>query len=481
MDPIPAIQSMHRWEAYFSAPEGSSAFQFLYGKDSEALQVERYRRVLCGFAARFGEFPVALISAPGRTELCGNHTDHQHGRVLAAAVSLDLIAAVHPNEGSTMRVCSEGFGEATVSLENLAPCAAECGTSAALVRGVAAALRRAGFRAGGFDAFILSDVPQGSGLSSSAAFEILLGTIHNILFNAGTIPPIELAKAGQTAENAYFGKPCGLMDQAASALGGAHCIDFANPDCPDARKVPCDFDTHGVSLLLTQAAAMQDLRRNMPTSLRKCVPLQNASAARYCARYPPQRSVQNFLCCAGAYPTAPFCAQCTFLRKTNVCCKWRKHCKRGTWRLTAKACWLPVHPLWRCCKMSIRFPPLQSGAYPLRLHSQKIALAHAAAHGVCMAAALQAQSRLLCRMHRRILSALSLEAYSELNIVRRLWCAQWVAGRCLQCAFFIVDTFFIIFLLQEAYFELADSLPAFLISNLFFAFQSCTFRSITNF
>ena len=149
MDPIPAIQSMHRWEAYFSAPEGSSAFQFLYGKDSEALQVERYRRVLCGFAARFGEFPVALISAPGRTELCGNHTDHQHGRVLAAAVSLDLIAAVHPNEGSTMRVCSEGFGEATVSLENLAPCAAECGTSAALVRGVAAALRRAGFRAGG--------------------------------------------------------------------------------------------------------------------------------------------------------------------------------------------------------------------------------------------------------------------------------------------------------------------------------------------
>ena len=223
MNPIPAIQSMHRWEAYFSAPEGSSAFQFLYGKDSEALQVERYRRVLCGFAARFGEFPVALISAPGRTELCGNHTDHQHGRVLAAAVSLDLSAAVHPNEGSTMRVCSEGFGEATVSLENLAPCAAECGTSAALVRGVAAALRRAGFRAGGFDAFILSDVPQGSGLSSSAAFEILLGTIHNILFNTGTIPPIELAKAGQTAENAYFGKPCGLMDQAASAQGGAPC------------------------------------------------------------------------------------------------------------------------------------------------------------------------------------------------------------------------------------------------------------------
>ena len=222
MNPIPAIQSMSRWESYFSAPEGSSAFQFLYGKGSKALQTERYRRVLRGFAARFGEFPVALISAPGRTELCGNHTDHQHGRVLAAAVSLDLIAAVRPNEGSTMRVCSKGFGEAAVSLENPAPCAVECGTSAALVRGVAAALRRAGFRTGGFDAFILSDVPQGSGLSSSAAFEILLGTIHNILFNAGTIPPIELAKAGQAAENSYFGKPCGLMDQAASALGWAH-------------------------------------------------------------------------------------------------------------------------------------------------------------------------------------------------------------------------------------------------------------------
>lgn len=241
MNPIPAIQSMHRWEAYFSAPEGSSAFQFLYGKDSEALQVERYRRVLCGFAARFGEFPVALISAPGRTELCGNHTDHQHGRVLAAAVSLDLIAAVRPNEGSTMRVCSEGFGEATVSLENLAPRAAECGTSAALVRGVAAALRRAGFRAGGFDAFILSDVPQGSGLSSSAAFEILLGTIHNILFNTGTIPPIELAKAGQTAENAYFGKPCGLMDQAACAVGGFAYMDFASAAEPEIEKLSLEL------------------------------------------------------------------------------------------------------------------------------------------------------------------------------------------------------------------------------------------------
>lgn len=253
MNPIPAIQSMSRWESYFSAPEGSSAFQFLYGKGSKALQTERYRRVLRGFAARFGEFPVALISAPGRTELCGNHTDHQHGRVLAAAVSLDLIAAVRPNEGSTMRVCSKGFGEAAVSLENPAPCAVECGTSAALVRGVAAALRRAGFRTGGFDAFILSDVPQGSGLSSSAAFEILLGTIHNILFNSGTIPPIELAKAGQAAENSYFGKPCGLMDQAASALGWAHCIDFANPDRPDARKVPCDFAAHGVSLFIVNA------------------------------------------------------------------------------------------------------------------------------------------------------------------------------------------------------------------------------------
>lgn len=424
MNPIPAIQSMSRWESYFSAPEGSSAFQFLYGKGSKALQTERYRRVLRGFAARFGEFPVALISAPGRTELCGNHTDHQHGRVLAAAVSLDLIAAVRPNEGSTMRVCSKGFGEAAVSLENPAPCAVECGTSAALVRGVAAALRRAGFRTGGFDAFILSDVPQGSGLSSSAAFEILLGTIHNILFNAGTIPPIELAKAGQAAENSYFGKPCGLMDQAASALGGAHCIDFANPDRPDARKVPCDFAAHGVSLFIVNAggshAGLTQEYADIPAEMCSvaecfgCKVLGEVSPAAFRAELPLLR---------GRIPDRALLRAMHFLRKTNACCKWRKHCKRGTWRLTAKACWLPAHPLWRCCKMFIRFPPLQSGACPLRSHSRKIASARAAAHGVCMAAALRAQSRLLCRMHRRIPFALSLEAYSGLNIVRRLWCA----------------------------------------------------------
>lgn len=248
----PAVHTMDFWDTYLSAPEGAEALRFLYAEQS-ALQAERSRRVLRGFAEHFGASPVALISAPGRTELCGNHTDHQHGRVLAAATTLDLVAAVRPNGTDVMRLFSEGYGESTASLAALSPIPQETGTTAALLRGVAAALRQSGYCAGGFDAFLVSDVPEGSGLSSSAALEVLLGTIHNTLFNAGTIPPMELAKAGQFAENTFFGKPCGLMDQAASALGGAHCIDFKDPEHPEVRKLPCDFSAHGYSLFIVNA------------------------------------------------------------------------------------------------------------------------------------------------------------------------------------------------------------------------------------
>ncbi len=252
MNLTPMLQSMDAWETYLCAPEGAATLRFLYGED-HATQAARYRRALRGFAQRFGEHPVALLSAPGRTELCGNHTDHQHGRVLAAAVSLDLIAAARPNGTDVMRLFSEGYGESSATLSGLAPVPEEGGTTAALLRGVAAALLRAGYQACGFDAFVLSDVPQGSGLSSSAALEVLLGTVHNALCNAGTIPAMALARAGQAAENEYFGKPCGLMDQAASALGGAHLIDFADPERPEVRRVPCDFSTHGYNLFIVNA------------------------------------------------------------------------------------------------------------------------------------------------------------------------------------------------------------------------------------
>lgn len=246
------FRSATGWEDFLSSPAGERALRGLYAHGAAA-QCTRYLRVIKGFCARFSDTPMALVSAPGRTELSGNHTDHQRGRVLAAAVTLDIVAAVRLSESGVMRLCSKGYGEAQAGLHDPAPVAAEKNTTAALLRGVAAGLSRAGYRTGGFEAYVQSDVPQGSGLSSSAALEVLLGSIHNLLYNAGNIPALEIAKAGQYAENVYFGKPSGLMDQSASALGGAHCIDFADPALPAAQPVPCDFEAQGYTLYVVNA------------------------------------------------------------------------------------------------------------------------------------------------------------------------------------------------------------------------------------
>ncbi len=246
------FRSAQAWERYLFSPVGESKLLHLYSRNLQA-QRTRYLRVIDGFEKLFQDRMTALISAPGRTELSGNHTDHQRGRVLAAAVSLDIIAAVCPNESGEMRLHSEGYGKASADIRNSAPYEAERGTTAALLRGVATGLSRAGYRIGGFDAYVQSDVPQGSGLSSSAALEVLLGAIQNTLYNEAKIPALEIAKAGQFAENAYFGKPCGLMDQSASALGGVHCIDFADPARPVAFPVNCEFETQGYTLYIVNA------------------------------------------------------------------------------------------------------------------------------------------------------------------------------------------------------------------------------------
>ncbi len=240
------------WEGFLSSPEGEFALHSLYTRDAAA-QRARYLRVIKGFSERFTDTSLAIVSAPGRTELSGNHTDHQRGRVLAAAVTLDIVAAVRPSESGVMRLYSEGYGEAKADIHDPALREAEKNTTAALLRGVAAGLARAGYRIGGFDAYVQSDVPQGSGLSSSAALEVLLGSIQNTLYNAGEIPALEIAKAGQFAENVYFGKPSGLMDQSASALGGVHCIDFTDPARPVAQPVPCDFEARGYTLYVVNA------------------------------------------------------------------------------------------------------------------------------------------------------------------------------------------------------------------------------------
>ena len=184
---------------------------------------------------------VGLFSAPGRTEIGGNHTDHQHGRVLCAGVNLDVLACAAPNGQNVIRIRSEGYPALEVVLDDLLPRAEEVGTSAALVRGVAAKFTQKGYTVGGLDACLTSDVMSGSGLSSSAAYEVLVGTIINHFSCGGELDAIELAKIGQYAENVYFGKPCGLMDQMASSVGGVVSIDFTDPAAPEVERVEFDF------------------------------------------------------------------------------------------------------------------------------------------------------------------------------------------------------------------------------------------------
>ena len=208
-----------------------------------------------GFAAAFGGAPDRYFSAPGRTEIGGNHTDHQRGRVLAAAVNLDTCAAVRCNGTDLIRIQSQGYPLCVVDLKELTPVEAEVNTTPALIRGVAARFAQLGCKAEGFDAYVESTVLPGSGLSSSAAYEVLIGTIINHMFFDGRVSQPEVAMIGQYAENVFFGKPCGLMDQTASAVGGLVTIDFFEKDKPVIESVEFDFASCGHALCIIDSRA----------------------------------------------------------------------------------------------------------------------------------------------------------------------------------------------------------------------------------
>lgn len=195
------------------------------------------------------------FSAPGRTEISGNHTDHQHGCVLAAAVNLETVAEVRLNDSEVIRVQSEGYPVVEVNLNDLSVHEEEKNTTAALIRGVAAAFSQRGAKLQGFDARVRSSVLPGSGLSSSAAFEVLIGTICNEMFFNQKLSAVEIAQVGQYAENVYFGKPCGLMDQTASSVGGMVFIDFENPDSPVVERIDFDFAAAGHALCIIDSGA----------------------------------------------------------------------------------------------------------------------------------------------------------------------------------------------------------------------------------
>ena len=208
-----------------------------------------------GFAAAFGGAPERYFSAPGRTEIGGNHTDHQRGRVLAGAVNLDTVAAVKCNGTNTIRIQSKGYPISVVDLETLTPVESEINSTPALIRGVAARFAQLGCHVEGFDAYCESTVLPGSGLSSSAAFEVLMGTIVNHLFFGGKVSQPEIAMIGQYAENVFFGKPCGLMDQTASAVGNLVTIDFFDKDHPVIEPVDFDFASCGHALCIIDSGA----------------------------------------------------------------------------------------------------------------------------------------------------------------------------------------------------------------------------------
>lgn len=216
---------------------------------------EEKRALDQGFSEVFGGMPERYFSAPGRTEIGGNHTDHQRGRVLAAAVNLDTRAAVKENGSNVIRIQSAGYPMSTVALDLLVPQKDEINTTEALIRGVAARFAEMGCEIRGFDAYCTSTVLPGSGLSSSAAYEVLIGTIINRMFFDGRVSQPEIARIGQYAENVFFGKPCGLMDQTASAVGNLVTINFFEKEHPVIEPVDFEFSSCGHALCIIDSRA----------------------------------------------------------------------------------------------------------------------------------------------------------------------------------------------------------------------------------
>ena len=227
-------------------------FAFIYGEAAVEAQKARYAAAVEAFAKTYGEDrDAALYSVAGRSEISGNHTDHNHGCVIAASIDLDIIAVAAPSQGSVIRVKSAGFKEDVINIDEFtAPRAIPEGHSDELIAGMVAGFRKNGHAVGGFDAYTTSNVLKGSGISSSAAFEDMIGNILNHLYNDGKVDNVEIAQLAQYAENVFFGKPCGLMDQVACAVGGIVAIDFADPEKPLIEKVDFDITAAGYNLCI---------------------------------------------------------------------------------------------------------------------------------------------------------------------------------------------------------------------------------------
>lgn len=254
-------------------------------KDKLSYERKRYIEAIEQYITRFGDDDVWIYSAPGRSEIGGNHTDHQHGEVLAASINHDVIAVAKKLDDQVVRIVSDGYNNMiAIHLDDLDKKDKEEGSTQALIRGVLAKTKENGHTIGGFQAYITSDVLIGAGLSSSAAFETLIGTILSYMYNQGNISAIEIAMIGQYAENVYFGKPCGLMDQMASSIGGLINIDFEDPQSPKIKKVEVDFEEYGHSLCIVDTkgshADLTDDYAAIPYEMKKVANYFNQEALR---------------------------------------------------------------------------------------------------------------------------------------------------------------------------------------------------------
>ena len=227
----------------------------LYGSSALQDSRDRYAALLDRALALWGDQPACFVSAPGRTEIGGNHTDHQNGRVLAGALSLDVVGVVVPTEDNTITYMADDFAVKPVNLDDLSIHPEEKNTSEALIRGIASRFHELGHSTGGFKCFAESRVLPGSGMSSSAAFEVLIGTVLSQVFNEGNVSAVDIARIGQYAENVYFMKNSGLMDQMASSVGGFVAIDFANPEQPVIENISFDMQAAGYDLIITDSKA----------------------------------------------------------------------------------------------------------------------------------------------------------------------------------------------------------------------------------
>ena len=257
-----------------------SAFTSLYGDNTSIDKVKtRYLDAIDNFSALYGseiseDRDVGLFSVPGRSEISGNHTDHNHEKILAASISLDIIEKKKKTDKNIIRVKSEGFDEDTVSLEDVKTVVPEEKYKAsAIIRGMCDGFLSRGRKIGGFVAYTTSNVLKGSGLSSSAAFEVMIGNILNHLYNDGKENAVEIAKIAQYSENKHFGKPCGLMDQTACAVGGFVAIDFKDPTNPVVEKIPFDLSAAGLSLCIVNTggnhADLNEDYASVPADMKK--------------------------------------------------------------------------------------------------------------------------------------------------------------------------------------------------------------------